>query len=393
MFYLFWCCDVCVSNLLVLVSTVGTGTKSAVIDWVLGMKRLEFNLYLGAIRLVQVFANRYLFSDFCFIFRSIQRLENLGIFQKPVCVVCCTFSWIGSLRIWGVGYVWGTKGIRVPKALRGCTQLGGIRLEIALAARTFISFISVFCQFVVLSKGNQTWSLWKSYGLKGKWKLVGLERFGVKDFIDIGELLAVRKGWRDGVLGTLWNYGIWYRILNVDIVKAVWWLDRLLKCSNQNLVFGIGDRFGKWLVHFLCVWLEARLGRGNFARRWIRIKGRIMFIHTGFLWRIVCAGKNSVGDKLLESWTWIMGMLKVLYVCMKEAKEWQEAGMETDIYWLNTSCVFNCLIWCMIVLDICVWYAYSLDLSFCINRARDQVLKRFFVRSLVSRIDVNTFYY
>ncbi|MFS7945224.1 hypothetical protein Hanom_Chr06g00521691 [Helianthus anomalus] len=206
MFYLSWYCDVCVGNLLVLVSTVGTGTKSAVIDWALGMMRLEFSLYMGAIRLGQVFANRYFFSVLCFIFRTIQRLENLDIFQKPVCVVCCIFSWIGFLRILGGGLCLGNRrnkgnlnpffcfvaslfgastilaasvvfeGVLGFFVLKGCTQLGDIRLEIALAGRTLTFFISVFCQFVVLSKGNQTWSLWKSCFFEGPFIVFNLSQ-------------------------------------------------------------------------------------------------------------------------------------------------------------------------------------------------------------------------
>ncbi|KAJ0515141.1 hypothetical protein HanHA300_Chr10g0377421 [Helianthus annuus] len=398
MFYLSWYCDVCVGNLLVLVSTVGTGTKSAVIDWALGMMRLEFSLYMGAIRLGQVFANRYFFSVLCFIFRSIQRLENLDIFQKPVCVVCCIFSWIGFLRIWGVGYVWGTEGIRVLKALRvvillnpwlissgylflsglccsllgnlnpffcfvaslfgastilaasvvfegvlgffvlkGCTQLGDIRLEIALAGRTLTSFISVFCQFVVLSKGNQTWSLWKScffegpfivfnlsqssrdWGLRGKyyvWFVIGstLRKnrcgIGVEDG-DSYSYVDLVGGW-DGVLGILWKFGSWYRIFNVDVVKAVWWIERLFK-------------------------YKARLGNGKYAERCIRIKERVMVIYASVFW-IVCAGKIYAADKMDRSWIWSMRRLKIVFSCVHEAKDWLEAGMKVEIRWLKICC-------------------------------------------------------
>ncbi|KAM0055594.1 hypothetical protein Hdeb2414_s0006g00208011 [Helianthus debilis subsp. tardiflorus] len=362
------------------------------------MMRLEFSLYMGAIRLVQVFANRYFFSVLCFIFRSIQRLENLDIFQKPVCVVCCIFSWIGFLRIWGVGYVWGTEGIRVLKALRvvillnpwlissgylflsglccsllgnlnpffcfvaslfgastilaasvvfegvlgffvlkGCTQLGDIRLEISLAGRTLTSFISVFCQFVVLSKGNQTWSLWKScffegpfivfnlsqsscdWGLRGKyyvWFVIGstLRKnrcgIGVEDG-DSYSYVDLVGGW-DGVLGILWKFGSWYRIFNVDVVKAVWWIERLFK-------------------------YKARLGNGKYAERCIRIKGRVMVIYASVFW-IVCAGKIYAADKMDRSWIWSMRRLKIVFSCVHEAKDWLEAGMKVEIRWLKIYC-------------------------------------------------------
>ncbi|MFS8033112.1 hypothetical protein Hanom_Chr17g01565631 [Helianthus anomalus] len=91
----------CVFSPLYLFSTFGAGTKSVIIDWELGKLRLEVSLYMGDIRLVQVFVNRCFFSVYCFISRFVQRLENLGIGQEPLCVVYCNSSWIRSLRIRG----------------------------------------------------------------------------------------------------------------------------------------------------------------------------------------------------------------------------------------------------------------------------------------------------
>ncbi|MFS7929361.1 hypothetical protein Hanom_Chr04g00331651 [Helianthus anomalus] len=295
---------------------------------------------MGDIRQVQVFVNRCFFSVYCFISRSVQRLENLGIGQEPVCVVYCNPSWIKSLRIRGMGDIW------------GCTQPGGIRLEIALADRTLFSFFSVFCLFVVLSKGNQTWPLWNccffvgpflafslsqvlwGFGLKGdydfkfgngsalkkhrsgsdveRWdryrhydmvvskeikavvfwctdgligirRIVGLVRFGVKCVINIRELLAVSKGWWEGVLNILRNS----------------WVGKRESCNWVKI-----DKGNRYRCYF------KGMGRRECNLFW---SYKVSYIRDSLCWKELCWGLTDWKLKLDYE------EAEMLRVCMKEA--------------------------------------------------------------------------
>ncbi|MFS8002534.1 hypothetical protein Hanom_Chr13g01203191 [Helianthus anomalus] len=176
---------------------------------------------MGVIRVDQAFVNRHLIPLFCFVFRSVQRLENLFLGQIPVCVGLIRSSWISScgngegscfrvngvirvlkafwvvilLNSWPirtdfifhstlccyflgnlslfyffVASLFGTSTILAASALLcgnlgffmlwGCMCLGVIRKGIVIVIRTFCSSPKFFCCFVEHGNGNQSWLYW-----------------------------------------------------------------------------------------------------------------------------------------------------------------------------------------------------------------------------------------
>ncbi|KAF5762601.1 hypothetical protein HanXRQr2_Chr16g0778561 [Helianthus annuus] len=100
--------------LLILWISYKSGIKSASFVRRIVWLRLGISHNKGAIRKGQVFVFRHNFL-FCSIFSisTVQRLENIWLGQKPVCV-----EFFRSIWIRGEGYCWDSAEIRAPKAKR-----------------------------------------------------------------------------------------------------------------------------------------------------------------------------------------------------------------------------------------------------------------------------------